>query len=86
MVGPFVNNLPVRATLTDMETLGELLTATHDRLVRLNPHQFVPLPQIQSWSDVPWQHRLFDSLVVVQNYVISECGAASGSERFDRGF
>lgn len=72
MVGPFVNNLPVRATLAGDQMLGDLLAGTHDRLLQLNSYQFVRLSQIQSWSDFPWQHRLFDSPVVVQNYVVDE--------------
>ena len=78
MVGPFVNNLPVRVQMSGDESLGDLLTASHDRLLRLNPYQFVPSAQIQAWSDVPWQHRLFDSLVVVQNYVVHESARRLG--------
>ncbi len=80
MVGPFVNNLPVRADLTNAETLGDVLNSAHGRLLRLNPYQFVPLPQIQSWSDVAWQHRLFDSLVVVQNYVVNDSARNLGAK------
>ncbi len=80
MVGPFTNNLPVRVKLTGNQSLGDLLTAAHDRLLRLNPYQFVPSAQIQSWSDVPWQYRLFDSLVVVQNYVVHESARRLGPD------
>ena len=80
MVGPFVNNLPVRVKMSGNESLGDLLTASHDRLLRLNPYQFVPSAQIQQWSDVPWQHRLFDSLVVVQNYVVHESARRMGPD------
>ena len=87
MVGPFVNNLPVRVTVTRDETLGDLLTASHNRLLRLQPYQYVPATHIQSWSEFPWQHRLFDSLVVVQNYVVDEsarrCGPDLVIEDFD---
>ena len=78
MVGPFVNNLPVRAKISGEESLGDLLSASHDRLLQLNPYQFVPSAQIQAWSDVPWQHRLFESLVVVQNYVVHDSARRLG--------
>ncbi len=31
-------------------------------------HQYNSIEQIQSWSGIPWRHRLFDSLIVFQNY------------------
>jgi len=42
----------------------------HQGLLDLSPHQFASLDQIQSWSEIPWRDRLFDSIVVVQNYEI----------------
>src|SRR6185295_14011482 len=33
-------------------------------------HQFMPLDAIQGVSEMPWQRRLFDSLLVFQNYQV----------------
>ena len=72
IVGPFVNNLPVRARIDAAVPLVELLRAMHSELFELNEHQFTPLAQIQSWSELPWHARLFESLLVFQNYVIGD--------------
>jgi aryl carrier-like protein len=44
----------------------------------LSPFQFTPLLEIQDCSEVPWQHRLFDSLVVFQNYLVDEAARRFG--------
>ena len=33
---------------------------------------------MQSWSEVPWRHRLFDSLLVFQNYLVDESARRLG--------
>ena len=35
--------------------------------------------QIQGWSEVPWRYRLFDSLLVFQNYLVDEAAQRMGS-------
>jgi amino acid adenylation domain-containing protein/non-ribosomal peptide synthase protein (TIGR01720 family) len=79
IVGPFVNNLPVRVTVDAALSVRSFLQGLHDGLLRLNPHQFASLAQIQSWTDVPWRHRLFDSIVVVQNYLVDEAARRLGN-------
>ena len=68
IVGPFVNNLPMRVPLRDGETITELLRRVHARLMTSSAHQETPLSRIQELSRVPGNRRLFDSLVVFQNY------------------
>ena len=72
MVGSFVNDLPVRvrvpADASLLDWLGELQVAQ----AQLGLHQFNSPLQVQEWSEVPWRHRLFESLVVFQNYVVDE--------------
>ena len=34
--------------------------------------------EIQRVSEVPWRHRLFDSLVVFQNYLVDESARRFG--------
>ncbi len=67
-VGPFVNNLPVRAGIDPDETGEDLLQALRRRLFDISEHQFTPLTKVQDCTDIPWRSRLFDSLVVFQNY------------------
>jgi non-ribosomal peptide synthetase component F len=68
MVGPCVNNVPVRVRIEYEKTLGEWLAALHRMQSEISEHQYAPLPMIQSWSAVPARFRLFDSLIVFQNY------------------
>jgi non-ribosomal peptide synthase protein (TIGR01720 family) len=70
IVGPFVNNLPVRVRVDESSCIRSFLQELHSQLLQTNEYQFTPLARIQSWTDVPWRHRLFDSIVVVQNYMV----------------
>jgi non-ribosomal peptide synthase protein (TIGR01720 family) len=68
LVGPCVNNVPLVLTLQPSQTLqawlGQLQLAQQDAV----QHQYLGLEAIQQLSDMPWKHRLFDSLLVFQNY------------------
>ena len=68
LVGPFVNNLPVRAKFAPTDTLAEFFAALQKTQIDLSQHQDTSPVQIQEWSQVPLRFRLFDSLVVFQNY------------------
>jgi amino acid adenylation domain-containing protein/non-ribosomal peptide synthase protein (TIGR01720 family) len=80
IVGPFVNNLPMRVAVNDEAKLVEFLADMHAQSLRLSAHQFTPLMEIQACSEVPWKHRLFDSVVVFQNYLVDESARRMGSE------
>jgi len=79
IIGPFVNNLPVRTPLRGDESVGEWLRNLQARLVALSRYQHTPLDDIQRQSEVPVSARLFDSLVVFQNYVVGEATTRMGS-------
>ena len=78
IVGPFVNNIPVRASVNGGVTVGACLRHLHTRLLELSPFQFTPLMEIQRSSEVPWRHRIFDSLIVFQNYLVDESARRFG--------
>lgn len=80
IAGPFVNNLPVRVADDGSATAGEFLRRLHTHLLQMNPHQFTPLMEIQSGSEMPWRYRLFDSLVVFQNYQVDESARSFGAQ------
>ncbi len=80
IVGPFVNNLPVRVTVDGDATAGEFFRQLHAHLLELSPFQFTPLMDIQQCSEVPWRHRLFDSLIVFQNYLVDESARNLGGK------
>jgi len=67
MVGPCVNNLPVRAHIAaEMPVSGWLAKLQRDQFAA-SQHQYNSIEQIQDWSGIPWRYRLFDSLIVFQN-------------------
>ncbi len=80
LVGPCVNNLPVRVEATPSEGLLPWLARLQRRQLELAQHQYAPLEQIQKWAQVPWRYRLFDSLIVFQNYQIDEAARRLGAD------
>ncbi len=72
IVGPFVNNLPVRVRLDPEASLASWLKQLQARQLDLSRFQHTPLTKIQAWSEVPLRSRLFESLIVFQNYVVDE--------------
>jgi acyl carrier protein len=72
IVGPFVNNLPIRVAVDKETRIDEFLRQLHGRLLQMISFQFTTLMDIQRCSEVPWRHRLFDSMIVFQNYLIDE--------------
>lgn len=78
MVGPFVNNLPVRVQVSPGTSLFSWLQQLQAQQMELSCYQHTPLTKIQAWSDVPLRDRLFDSLIVFQNYVVDESALRLG--------
>ena len=68
MVGPCVNNLPVRATIAAEMPASVWLQQLQREQFDASQHQYNSIEQIQGWSGIPWRYRLFDSLIVFQNY------------------
>ncbi|MGH9901316.1 MAG: condensation domain-containing protein, partial [Pyrinomonadaceae bacterium] len=69
MIGLFINNLPVRVRISPDDSLLGWLKRLQSRQAELRQFEHTPLSQIQEWSEVPGRLRLFESLVVFQNYV-----------------
>jgi non-ribosomal peptide synthetase component F len=70
LIGPCVTNVPVRAKFDPIELLKSWLSRFQAQQLELIQHQFMPLEAIQGVSKVPWHHRLFDTLLVFQNYQV----------------
>lgn len=75
MVGPCVNNLPVRAKIDAEMPLSAWLKQLQREQFEASQHQYNSIEQIQSWSGIPWLYRLFDSLMVFQNYATGDATA-----------
>ena len=80
IAGPFVQNLPVRATFDPAEPVSKLIERLHAQGAKLAENQFVPISTIQEWSEVPWHARLFESLLVFQNYLVDDAGTKLGDD------
>jgi amino acid adenylation domain-containing protein/non-ribosomal peptide synthase protein (TIGR01720 family) len=78
MVGPCVNNLPVRATIAANTPVAKWLQQLQREQFDASQHQYNSIEQIQGWSGIAWRHRLFDSLIVFQNYA-----SGGATERLD---
>jgi hypothetical protein len=80
MVGPCVNNLPVRVRVAKSDSLISWLRGLQEQQFEASQHQYSSLLQIQEWSQIPWRYRLFDTLLVFQNYIVGEAGQRLGAD------
>jgi amino acid adenylation domain-containing protein/non-ribosomal peptide synthase protein (TIGR01720 family) len=80
MVGPCVTNIPVRARIEPELPVFEWLAALQEQQLDSAPHQYVSTEDLQRWSELSPRHRLFDSLLVFQNYVVDPAVKRFGSE------
>ncbi|WP_410592315.1 non-ribosomal peptide synthase/polyketide synthase [Amycolatopsis sp. lyj-23] len=80
MIGLFINTIPTRVRVDGGQPvarwLGQLQTAQSEA----RDHDFVSLARLRPLSDVPAGQNLFDSMVVFENYPISE-PATAGAPR-----
>jgi non-ribosomal peptide synthetase component F len=79
MVGPCVNNVPIRIGLRGDEPFLGWLSSVQQSQFEISEHQYAPLHRIQDWSEMPPRYRLFDSLLVFQNYVADDATRRLGS-------
>ncbi|MFJ3793087.1 amino acid adenylation domain-containing protein [Kitasatospora sp. NPDC090091] len=70
MVGLFINTLPVRVEIDPTRSWTELLTEVQRRQTALLDHHHLPLSAIQALTPVTGE--LFDTLVVFENYPLTE--------------
>ena len=72
IVGPFVNNLPVRVKVDPAATVREALRDLQEQQFALAAHQFTSLTRIQGLAPMGFRDRLFKSLLVLQSYTTIE--------------
>src|SRR5262249_4751626 len=68
LVGPCVNNVPIRIRVPRGIKLGAWLARLQQDNADRAPHQYASPASVSAWSAVPPSARLFDSIVVLQNY------------------
>ena len=79
ILGMFINNLPVRLRMPPAAGLTSWLTELQGRLTEMRLLEWTAPEQIQEWCDLPAGLRLFDSLVIFQNYPVEEPGQKESS-------
>lgn len=72
IVGPFVNNLPLRIAAPPQMEVTDFLRSVQQRVFAVSAHQFTPISRVQDLSGIPWCSRIFDSLIVFQNYQVDD--------------
>nr|WP_168509945.1 non-ribosomal peptide synthetase [Streptomyces sp. S1D4-11]QIY97413.1 amino acid adenylation domain-containing protein [Streptomyces sp. S1D4-11] len=76
IVGMLINTLPVRVEVDGTAPVAEWLAGVQRAQVEARQYDYVPLPGIQSWSEVEGGANLFDSLLVFENYPRDDRSAA----------
>ena len=69
MVGLFINAVPRRVKLSEDTTFNGLLKQLQEQSLQSEPHQYVPLYDIQSQADQP---KLIDHIIVFENYPLQD--------------
>ncbi len=75
MVGMFVNTLPVRVRVDEDAPLLPWIGGLHARQVEAAAFEYVSLTQVQGWTEVPRELRLFESILAFENYPVGAGGA-----------
>ncbi|WP_410586702.1 amino acid adenylation domain-containing protein [Amycolatopsis sp. lyj-23] len=72
MVGLFINSLPLRLRADPAAAVTPWLRAVQSSFAEVRQYEHTPLVRVQGHSAVPRGTRLFDSLVVFENYPLGE--------------
>ena len=68
IVGPLMNNVPLRVSIDWRQPLGEHLRGVQAQRVGAEPHEHVTLAEVARAANWPAAQRLFETLLVVENY------------------
>jgi amino acid adenylation domain-containing protein len=86
MVGVFINTLPLRLKVEPEMPLLPWLKDVRSGWVALRDHEHTPLVKIQSWSEVPADTPLFESLVVFEHAPLNTILRSAGGPWLEREF
>lgn len=78
IAGVFVNSLPIYAKIDIEQPLLSWLQNLQTKLVAARDHEYTPLTDIHRWSEVPRNLNLFESLVVIENFPVSQFATEGG--------
>ncbi|MBD2345774.1 type I polyketide synthase [Anabaena subtropica] len=72
MVGMFVNTLPIHVNIDTEQLFLSWLQRFQLQLVEVRDYEYTPLTEAHKWSEIPRNSTLFESIVVVENFPVSE--------------
>ena len=70
MVGLFINTLPMRVEVREDETIGDWLKHLQEIQAKQQLYEYSNLIQVQRWSGREHGMKLFDSILVFENYPV----------------
>ncbi|HVN52765.1 MAG TPA: amino acid adenylation domain-containing protein [Anaerolineaceae bacterium] len=71
MVGLFINTLPLRVAIGENTPVQEWLKSIQAQFAEMLQYQYSPLIQVQNWSDMRRGEPIFESILVFENFPIS---------------
>lgn len=85
VVGLFINTLPLRVRPRSMMPLQQLLMEVRSQWLSMREWEHTPLVQVQKCSEVS-NSRLFDTILMFDNYELSQRLRAQGGDWANRSF
>ena len=70
MIGLFINTLPVRVRVDPDDRVSPWLLRLQSRQMESAQHDHVSTLDVQRWSDMPSGMRLFDSVLIFENFPV----------------
>ncbi|HEX5736598.1 MAG TPA: amino acid adenylation domain-containing protein, partial [Blastocatellia bacterium] len=70
MIGLMINTLPMRVEVPTNQQVGEWLRAIQQKQVEQREYEYSSLWQVQGWSGAEAGERLFESILVFENYPV----------------
>ncbi|MCP5099596.1 MAG: amino acid adenylation domain-containing protein [Chloroflexi bacterium] len=84
MVGLFITTTPVHITVPTEMTVSDWLQQLQSAAVTQRRFEHAPLTQIQSWSAIPHEEPLFNTLLLVQSNPALTAVQNEGTERYEK--
>lgn len=69
-VGPFINTIPIRVTVTESDTMATIVDSVKKQQLQREGHEHAFLADIHSWTGLSKEAALFDTVFVFENYPV----------------
>jgi amino acid adenylation domain-containing protein len=80
MVGMFINTVPVRIRVPRGGAVGDWVQAANLEQAEARQFEHAPLAEVRTWSQVPAEGTLFETLLVYENYPVDSLQSGGGAE------